>query len=380
MNSRRAPPSQEELKQAIGLRRLMEHLFPGRAQAVTDNFLRAHGDIEDRNDTTDRKVISMSRSRFGLITAPIGPKTTNAAHRHIVDTVLTLINACPDKRLRLASLARKLAMKKETIEQAIKAVGSEADHDFMLVIMDDQTTRQPYVEVAPRPYDIYERILVPERKEIAAKCAELIQDDDVVFIDGGVHTYEAYLAICDRIMRGTLHNIKVVTSSIRVSVHKRDKWLSANLTVVQTGGIVRPDGRKTCYGPASVRDFAEHAAAAVTDHRRAVGLVGVTYITKLGCAVNTHLELDAKLELMKLKYVVVLGDHKKWLYQEHGHVFAPFNTWPPKRFIVSDKRPPEKWLQWANTTFDEPTNIATVWTAPPRIIDRSAPHPIQNTF
>jgi DeoR/GlpR family transcriptional regulator of sugar metabolism len=327
----------------------MEHFFPGRAQAVAENFLRAR--------SAEGGLMTLPLFKIGLILAPVKLSEAMTKQKVIVGKALKLLK--DDASLESGLLARRLKIGVDELEKAINAFGSQVPADFMLVL-DGSTPGRTRVTTAPRPTEIHENILTKERKAIAAKCASLIRDDDVVFIDGGAHAFEAYIAIRDLVMRGERRNIKVITNSLRISMYKRDVRLSSNLTVVQTGGIARPD-RKTVYGRQTVEDFAKHAAAAIEDGRRAVAIVGITYIRKQGCAVATDLELDAKMELMKLQYVLLLGDHTKCVDHGLGHVFSPFNNWRHDQFIISDMQPSEEFSQQANIRFDVPRISAAIW-------------------
>lgn len=352
----RTPADHHAAARALGLQRLTEHWFGTKAQAVAEGALRSaqpktRQQKKARPPKKNRTVIAMPRTarRIGVVLAPVARRIAHE-HETVIGEAVKLLRDASRMTLPVTDLARKLRQRADVIREAVSKAGTEAHSEYILIATSGETC----VKATPRPYSFREDVSVKEKKAIGARAASLVRGGDLVFIDGGSSTFEAFLAIYARVLSGEIRNIKIVTNSCRVSAHDCDEYLSSKMfSIEQTSGEVRRSTRTT-IGESTSADFKRHADLAHEEGRRMVAILGTTFVSVDGCAVGTEMELPTKCELIALTdLVLVLADHTKAGVDGRNFVFASFANWKPDMLIVTDKRPSPEFEKLACVTFEE---------------------------
>ncbi|QTL96727.1 DeoR family transcriptional regulator [Iocasia frigidifontis] len=144
-------------------------------------------------------------------------------------------------------------------------------------------------------FNIRQNKKIKEKKQIAAKAIELIEEGDTIFLDAS--STSLFLA---RELKKT-QNITVVTNSIRIIFELSDL---NNITVISTGGILRPNSL-SFVGPLANETLKKYFADKIFASCKGIA---VDY----GATDSNELEIEVKQNMIKQsKKVIILSDHSK---------------------------------------------------------------------
>ncbi len=145
-------------------------------------------------------------------------------------------------------------------------------------------------------------LFLAEKKRIAERAASLIQENDVIIIDGGTTTSELTPLIAD--MR-----IKVITNSVLIAhqIHHTGKG-RGGAEVIMAGGLLYPSGALT-VGPQAIKNLKEYYAN--------VAFLSVGGISEIGATNSNILVVETERQMInQSEQVVMLADHSKFGKQD----------------------------------------------------------------
>ena len=137
-----------------------------------------------------------------------------------------------------------------------------------------------------------------EKKRIARHAASLIQENDVVIIDGGTTTSEMTSLIANL-------RIKIVTNSVLIAhqIHYESKG-GGKAEVIMVGGLLYPSGALT-VGPQAIHNLQEYHAN--------IAFLSVGGISEIGATNSNILVVETEQQMInQSERVVMLADHSKF--------------------------------------------------------------------
>lgn len=144
-------------------------------------------------------------------------------------------------------------------------------------------------------FNIRQNKKIKEKKQIATKAIKLIAEGDTIFLDAS--STSLFLA---KELKKT-QNITVVTNSIRIIFELSDL---NNITVISTGGILRPNSL-SFVGPLANETLKKYFADKIFASCKGIS---VNY----GATDSNELEIEVKQNMIKQsKKLIILSDHSK---------------------------------------------------------------------
>lgn len=138
-------------------------------------------------------------------------------HRLILDRVQQ------NGSVRVAVLARELAVTEETIRRDLEKLGAEGalvrTHGGAVALASDRTEL---------PFGVRDAVHLPEKRAIARRAAQFILDGDVIALDASSSAYELAKVLPER-------SISVVTNSLAIANVLAD---ATTIRVILTGGAL----------------------------------------------------------------------------------------------------------------------------------------------
>ncbi len=215
-----------------------------------------------------------------------------------------------------------------TVEEACRTLGispATTRRDFVELTrrgLVDKTwggikaTRLPTSEMLPSR--LRESLNTTEKERIARAACELIQDGDVLMIDGGTTT------LC---MAPHLANrpVRILTNSILIA-HRIDALRSvhAGAEVFLTGGFLYP-GSGLLVGPEAVKSLSQYQAK--------WAFLSVGGLDAAGGSNTNHLVVESERMMIRLaSEAVVVADSSKWHRKEMVRAFA----WSEVGTLITD--------------------------------------------
>jgi DeoR/GlpR family transcriptional regulator of sugar metabolism len=175
----------------------------------------------------------------------------------------------------------------------------------------------------PIPSDQRESIHVAQKERIARAAAALVQDGDVLLIDGGTTTLGLAPHLANR-------PVRILTNSLLIA-HRIDRLRTAQAgaEVFLTGGFVYP-GSGLLVGPQAVANLADYHARWAFLSCGGLDANGAT---------NTHqLVVESERAMIRsADTAVVLADASKWAHRDMIRAFA----WSDVAYLVTDAPPPQ---------------------------------------
>lgn len=172
------------------------------------------------------------------------------------------------------------------------------------------------------PSKLRESINSPEKERIARKGCELVQDGDVLFIDGGTTTLGMAPLLANR-------PVRILTNSILIA-HRIDALRSVDqgAEVFLTGGFLYPRSG-LLVGPKAVQSLAQYNARWT--------FLSVGGLDALGATNTNHLVVESERTMIQMaRSTVVLADSFKWKRQEMVRAFE----WTEVTDLITDQPPP----------------------------------------
>lgn len=172
------------------------------------------------------------------------------------------------------------------------------------------------------PVDVRESLHPREKERIARRACELINDGDVVVIDGGTTTLAMAPHLANR-------PVRILTNSILIA-HRIDSLRShpKGAEVFLTGGFLYP-GSGLLVGPEAVQSLSQY-------HAR-WAFLSVGGLDSDGGTNTNHLVVESERQMISLtENVVVLADGSKWKRREMVRAFS----WDEVDYFVTDSPPP----------------------------------------
>jgi DeoR/GlpR family transcriptional regulator of sugar metabolism len=171
------------------------------------------------------------------------------------------------------------------------------------------------------PSGLREHLYIQEKERIARAAAALVEDGDVITIDGGTTTLAMAPHLANR-------RVRILTNSLLIA-HRIDQLRTTpeGAEVFLTGGFLYP-GSGLLVGPQAVENLAAY-------HSR-WAFLSVGGLDEAG-ATNTN-QLVAESEramLRQAESTVVLADASKWNRRDMVRVFA----WEEADLLVTDATP-----------------------------------------
>lgn len=150
------------------------------------------------------------------------------------------------RQARFASveeLARHVRVSEATVRRDLEELGRQG------LVSRTRGGAELAVRAAPEDMPEWRRRVqhVEEKRRIGQAAAKLVEDGDVIFIEGGTTTLEVARAL-DR-----SKNVTVITDSIEVAWEVKDR---ENLTVILTGGILSRETLRL-FGPTTYQALKE---------------------------------------------------------------------------------------------------------------------------
>lgn len=217
-----------------------------------------------------------------------------------------------NQRQRLHEITRYVRKNGElSVVQACNLFGASAAtirRDFSLLVEEGAVNRtwggvtspeeEDYADIAGQPAWMRETLFIEEKKKIASRAASLVEDGDVVMIDGGTTTYHMARHLANR-------SVTVITNSILIA-HQIDleRQSKHGAEVLVTGGLIYPEAGML-VGPQAIRNIREyHARWAFLS----VGGVGADEATN-----SSQLVVETQRAIMtQCDTRVLLADHSKF--------------------------------------------------------------------
>ncbi|NJM93428.1 MAG: DeoR/GlpR transcriptional regulator [Cytophagales bacterium] len=212
------------------------------------------------------------------------------------------------QRQRLQAILDLLQQREElSVDQAcalLDASPATVRRDFNLLTADGEVektwggvARKRHVESDMKPLLYRQSHLVAEKKAIAQKAAELVQNGDVVMIDGGTTTVELIPAL-------TSKKIRIITNSLLIAnamhLHRKG-WEGMELFV--TGGFLYPDSG-LLVGPEANRNLQQYHAD--------WGFLSAGGLDENGVTNSNQLVVETERTMMaQSERSVILADHSK---------------------------------------------------------------------
>lgn len=224
-------------------------------------------------------------------------EVTAADHHALTDIIVHLSN-CPDNRADLSTVMERLGWNRDGLLDLIRrSIYVEPRYEI--------TVKDNIVSLSSRSTNYVEKLSLNRaaKKEIGNRCAEMVQEGETVLIDGGTTTLEVFEMLKQRVQRGSLRELHVVTNSVEISRAVSDV---SGLHVWFLGGKMRGTSK------AVVGDFASASLRAILDQigvdAAACCFIGTTGIDpERGFCVVTSMEVAVKRAMMESsreKYVV----------------------------------------------------------------------------
>lgn len=144
-------------------------------------------------------------------------------------------------------------------------------------------------------FNIRQSKKIKEKKDIASKAVKLIEEGDTIFLDASSTSF--FLA--KELKRK--QNITVVTNSIRIIFELSD---ASNITVISTGGILRPNSL-SFVGPLANETLKKYFADKIFASCKGISV-------EYGATDSNELEIEVKQNMIKhAKKVIIISDHSK---------------------------------------------------------------------
>ena len=182
-------------------------------------------------------------------------------------------------------------------------------------------TRSPAADMLPS--SVRESLNATEKERIAHAACRLIQDGDVLVIDGGTTT------LC---MAPHLANrpVRILTNSILIA-HRIDslRSVTGGAEVFLTGGFLYP-GSGLLVGPEAVQSLSQY-------HAR-WAFLSVGGLDAEGGTNTNHMVVESERAMIRVaESIVVVADSSKWKRREMVRAF----TWSEVDILVTDPPLPE---------------------------------------
>jgi DeoR/GlpR family transcriptional regulator of sugar metabolism len=168
------------------------------------------------------------------------------------------------------------------------------------------------------PSSVRESLNSSEKERIAREACELVQDGDVLIIDGGTTTLCMALHLANR-------PVRILTNSILIA-HRIDslRSVTGGAEVFLTGGFLYP-GSGLLVGPEAVQSLEQY-------HAR-WAFLSVGGLDAEGGTNTNHLVVESERTMIRMATeVVVVADSAKWRRKEMVRAFA----WSGVTTLVTD--------------------------------------------
>ncbi|WP_247236503.1 DeoR/GlpR family DNA-binding transcription regulator [Telluribacter sp. SYSU D00476] len=215
------------------------------------------------------------------------------------------------QRQRLHEITRYVRKHGElTVSRACELFGASSAtirRDFSLLMEEGAVSRtwggisrkeEEATDLAGQPAWLRETLFADEKKKIAATAASLVEDGDVVMIDGGTTTYHMARYLANR-------PVTVITNSIliahQIDLERQSKY---GAEVLVTGGLIYPEAGML-VGPQAIKNIREYYARWAFLSVGGIEAEGVTNSSQL--VVETQRAIMEQCETR-----VLLADHSKF--------------------------------------------------------------------
>lgn len=216
------------------------------------------------------------------------------------------------QRRRLKSILSYLSSHQEvTVDEAcaiFEVSPATIRRDFNILVQEQEVTKTWggiklfLAEKTASSIEDRESRFLAEKKRIAERAASLIQENDVIIIDGGTTTSEMTPLIAD--MR-----IKVITNSVLIAhqIHHTGKG-RGGAEVIMAGGLLYPSGALT-VGPQAISNLKGYFAN--------IAFLSVGGISEIGATNSNTLVVETERQMIsQSQQVVMLADHSKFGKQD----------------------------------------------------------------
>ncbi len=173
------------------------------------------------------------------------------------------------------------------------------------------------------PSSLREGFNTREKDAIAATACAMVEDGDVLIIDGGTTTLAMARHLANR-------SVRILTNSILIA-HRIDSLRTAasGAEVFLTGGFLYP-GSGLLVGP--------EAAESIARYHARLAFLSIGGLDALGGTNTNQLVVEGERAMLKsAQRVVVLADHGKWSRQEMVRAFI----WEDIHELITDEAVPE---------------------------------------
>lgn len=144
-------------------------------------------------------------------------------------------------------------------------------------------------------FNIRQNKKIKEKKQIAAKTIELIEEGDTIFLDAS----STSLFLAKEIKK--INNITVITNSIRIIFELSN---ASNITIISTGGILRPNSL-SFVGPLANETIQKYFADKLFTSCKGISI-------EHGATDSNELEIEVKKNMIhQAKKVIIISDSTK---------------------------------------------------------------------
>lgn len=172
------------------------------------------------------------------------------------------------------------------------------------------------------PSGLREHLQTPEKERIARAAAALVQDGDVLVIDGGTTTLCLAPHLANR-------PVRILTNSLLIA-HRIDRLRTARegAEVFMTGGLLYP-GSGSLFGPQTVESLSHY-------HTR-WAFISCGGLDAEGATNTNQLVVENERTMIRMaERAVVLADSSKWKKRDMVRAC----TWSEIALLVTDTAPP----------------------------------------
>lgn len=224
-----------------------------------------------------------------------------------------------EKRVVVSELSQLYQVTEETIRRDLEKLENEglAIKSYGGAVLNEEN-------VFGLPFNIRKNQCVVEKKKIAGLIAEMVRDQETIMLD--VSSTAVYIANGLREKK----NLTVITNSVEIVVDLFDmpEW-----TVISTGGVAR-EKSFALVGP--------HTDQMLSSYHVDKAIISCKGL-HLDAGITDYDEQDASSKRMMLKAAkerILVADHTKF----DEIAFVKVTEWPAITKIVTDRKPPGKWL------------------------------------